>query len=173
WIAAILVPAAQPIGPAVVLASGTGLALLACLCGLALAGGLFIVPSFAAVQSWAPPDRRARVIAAVNVLNAAYMVAAGGIVAVLQAVGVGVPLLFAALGALSIAAVAYVVHAWGSEVMRDAGSTMFKFFFRLEVTGLENIPGHGQRVVLAPNHVSLLDGPLPHPLPPTPAGFAA
>ena len=116
WIASMLAPGAQPIGPAEVLASGTGLALLVCLCGLAVAGGLFIVPSFAAVQSWAPVDRRARVIAAVNVLNAAYMVGAGGIVAVLQAVGVGVPLLFAALGVLSIAAVAYVVHAWGSEV---------------------------------------------------------
>ena len=49
--------------------------------------------------------------------------------------------MFAALGVLSIAAVAYVVHAWGAEVMRDAGRTVFKFFFRLEVTGLENIPG--------------------------------
>ena len=81
---------------------GAGLALLVALCGLAIAGGLFIVPSFAAVQAWAPVDRRARVIAAVNVLNAAYMVGAGGIVAVLQAAGVGVPELFAALGVLSI-----------------------------------------------------------------------
>ena len=47
----------------------------------------------------------------------------------LQAVGVGVPLLFAALGVLSIAAVAYVVHAWGAEVMRDAGRTVFNAFF--------------------------------------------
>src|SRR4029079_12428738 len=125
WIAAILVPAAQPIGPAVVLASGTGLALLACLCGLALAGGLFIVPSFAAVQAWAPVDRRARVIAAVNVLNAAYMVGAGGIVAILQAIGVGVPALFAALGVLSIAAIAVVVRAWGGGVLRDAGRSLF------------------------------------------------
>ena len=172
WIAALLVPGPQPIGPAEVLATGTGLGLLACLCGLAIAGGLFIVPSFAAVQSWAPVDRRARVIAAVNVLNAAYMVGAGAIVAVLQAVGVGVPLLFAALGVLSIAAVAYVAHAWGAEVMRDSGRTVFKFFFRLEVTGLENIPGPGQRVVLAPNHVSLLDGPLLHTILPAQAGFA-
>ena len=84
WISA---PGPEPIGPSALLASGTGLALLVALCGLAVAGGLFIVPSFAAVQAWAPVDRRARVIAAVNVLNAAYMVGAGGIVAVLQAVG--------------------------------------------------------------------------------------
>jgi acyl-[acyl-carrier-protein]-phospholipid O-acyltransferase/long-chain-fatty-acid--[acyl-carrier-protein] ligase len=172
WIAAILVPAAHPIGPAEMLASGTGLALLACLGGLALSGGLFIVPSFAAVQSWAPVDRRARVIAAVNVLNAAYMVGAGAVVAILQAMGVGVAVLFAALGVLSIGAMVYVGYAWGSEVMRDAGRTVFKFFFRLEVTGLENIPGPGERVVIAPNHVSLLDGPLLHTILPERAGFA-
>src|SRR2546430_9082948 len=43
------------------------------LAGLAIAGGLFIVPTFAAVQAWAGADRRARVVAAVNVLNAAFM----------------------------------------------------------------------------------------------------
>ena len=44
------------------------------LAGLAIAGGLFIVPTFAAVQAWAGADHRARVVAAVNVLNAAFMV---------------------------------------------------------------------------------------------------
>jgi acyl-[acyl-carrier-protein]-phospholipid O-acyltransferase/long-chain-fatty-acid--[acyl-carrier-protein] ligase len=172
WVTSILAPGAQPIGPAQMLASGTGLALLICLCGLAIAGGLFIVPSFAAVQAWAPVDRRARVIASVNVLNAAYMVGAGGIVAGLQAVGVGVAPIFAALGVLSIAAVALVLHAWGSEVLRDAGRTLMRFFFRLEVIGLENIPGAGERVVITPNHVSLLDGPLLHTVLPKQAGFA-
>jgi acyl-[acyl-carrier-protein]-phospholipid O-acyltransferase / long-chain-fatty-acid--[acyl-carrier-protein] ligase len=172
WVAGMLTPGSQLIGPWEVLATGTGLALLVCLFGLAIAGGLYIVPSFAAVQAWAPVDRRARVIASVNVLNAAYMVGAGGIVAGLQWAGVGVPILFAALGVLSIGAMAYVGYAWGAEVMRDAGRTVFKFFFRLEVTGLENIPGPGQRVVIAPNHVSLLDGPLLHTILPERAGFA-
>src|SRR5205807_589697 len=84
------------------------------------------------------PWTGARVIASVNVLNAAYMVGAGGIVAGLQAIGVGVAPIFAALGVLSIAVVALVLHAWGSEVLRDAGRTLMRFFFRLEVSGLEN-----------------------------------
>ncbi len=52
--------------------------------GLAIGGGLFIVPAFAAVQAWSSPDYRARTIAAVNVLNAAFMTGgdgAGGAVA--------------------------------------------------------------------------------------------
>jgi acyl-[acyl-carrier-protein]-phospholipid O-acyltransferase/long-chain-fatty-acid--[acyl-carrier-protein] ligase len=122
WISA---PGPEPIGPSALLASGTGLTLLVALCGLAVAGGLFIVPSFAAVQAWAPVDRRARVIAGVNVLNAAYMVGAGGIVTLLQAAGVGVPELFAALGVLSIAVIALVMRAWGAGALRDAGRSLF------------------------------------------------
>ena len=48
------------------------------LAGLAIAGGLFIVPVFAAVQAWAGADYRARTIAAVNVLNAAFMTGGDG-----------------------------------------------------------------------------------------------
>ena len=122
WISA---PEPEPIGPSALLASGAGLTLLAALCGLAVAGGLFIVPSFAAVQAWAPVERRARVIAGVNVLNAAYMVGAGGVVAILQAAGIGIAELFAALGLLSIAAIAVVVRAWGESVLRDSGRSLF------------------------------------------------
>ena len=46
------------------------------LVGLAIGGGLLIVPAFAAVQAWAGADRRARVVAAVNVLNALFMTVA-------------------------------------------------------------------------------------------------
>ena len=170
-IASVISPGPAPIGPAAVLASPAGLALLVAFCGLAVAGGLFIVPSFAAVQAWAPVDRRARVIAAVNVLNAAYMVVAGGIVAALQAAGIGVGVIFAALGVLSFACMALIARAWGTEVLRDFGRMIFQFFFRLEVEGLENIPS-GERVVIAPNHVSLLDGPLLHTILPQQAAFA-
>ncbi len=65
------------------------------LAGLAIAGGLFIVPAFAAVQAWAGAAYRARTIAAVNVLNAAFMTAATILVATLQKFGATVPVLFA------------------------------------------------------------------------------
>jgi acyl-[acyl-carrier-protein]-phospholipid O-acyltransferase / long-chain-fatty-acid--[acyl-carrier-protein] ligase len=115
WVAWIAVPGPTPLSPGALIGSGQGAALLVSLCGLAISGGLFVVPSFAAVQAWAPVDRRARVIAAVNVLNAAYMVGAGGVVAVLQAAGVGVPALFAALGLLNLVAAGAVARAWGRE----------------------------------------------------------
>jgi len=71
------------------------------LAGLAMSGGLFIVPVLAAVQSWAGADRRARVIAAINVLTAALMAGAAFVTALLQAFGVTPPTLFVVLGITS------------------------------------------------------------------------
>ncbi|HZD90734.1 MAG TPA: MFS transporter [Pseudolabrys sp.] len=86
-------------GPAVALTSGLGLRTGIDLFGLALAGGLFIVPAFAAVQAWSEVAYRARTIAAVNVLNAACMTAATVLVAALQKFGVTVPMVFVLIGA--------------------------------------------------------------------------
>ncbi len=61
-------PSMPPVGARAFFARPDGLRIAIDLAGLAIAGGLFIVPSFAAVQAWAGADRRARVIAAVNVL---------------------------------------------------------------------------------------------------------
>jgi acyl-[acyl-carrier-protein]-phospholipid O-acyltransferase / long-chain-fatty-acid--[acyl-carrier-protein] ligase len=115
-------PAPEPLSPRGLVGSGIGLSLLGALCGLAIGGGLYVVPSFAAVQAWAPADRRARVVAGVNVLNAAYMVAAGGLVALLQAAGIGVPVVFAALGVASLAVGAAIPRVWRSEAAGEGRS---------------------------------------------------
>ncbi|MGB8429567.1 MAG: hypothetical protein WCE72_07085, partial [Pseudolabrys sp.] len=90
--------AASPQGPAAVFASALAIRAAIDLCGLAVAGGLFIVPAFAAVQAWSDADHRARTIAAVNVLNAAFMTGATVIVAALQKYGTTVPALFVLIG---------------------------------------------------------------------------
>src|ERR1700704_1190549 len=69
------------VGYGSIFASARGARFIIDLAGLAIAGGLFIVPVFSAVQAWAGADRRARVVAGVNVLNAAFMTANALIVA--------------------------------------------------------------------------------------------
>jgi acyl-[acyl-carrier-protein]-phospholipid O-acyltransferase/long-chain-fatty-acid--[acyl-carrier-protein] ligase len=81
-----------------VLGSTRGLRSLTDFAGMAVGGGLFIVPAFAAVQAWAGVEWRARVVAAVNVQNAAFMVAGPVVIALVQKAGVGSPALFLALG---------------------------------------------------------------------------
>ena len=96
------VPAASPQGPGVVFAGALGIRAAVDLTGLAAAGGLFIVPAFAAVQAWAGPEYRARTVAAVNMLSAAFMTAATIVVALLQHLGVTVPMLFIVVGAATL-----------------------------------------------------------------------
>jgi acyl-[acyl-carrier-protein]-phospholipid O-acyltransferase / long-chain-fatty-acid--[acyl-carrier-protein] ligase len=84
WATYSLAPATIPMGVAAVLASPPGLRIAIDLAGLAISGGLFIVPSFAAVQAWAGVDHRARVIAACNVLNAGFMTLGTPVVGLLQ-----------------------------------------------------------------------------------------
>ncbi|MEQ1613519.1 MAG: MFS transporter, partial [Hyphomicrobiaceae bacterium] len=144
------------------IASPWGLHVGFALFGLAASGGLFIVPSFAAVQSWAPIDRRARVIAACNVLSAAFMTGSSLILVGLQAAGVSLAGLFAGLGVANLIVMVLVLRAWGRDGMRDLAAFIFKTFYGLEVKGLENLPAAGTRAVITPNHVSLIDAPILH-----------
>ncbi|MGE0856087.1 MAG: acyl-[ACP]--phospholipid O-acyltransferase [Hyphomicrobiaceae bacterium] len=172
WTVTGLAPSAVPLDAWEVLASANGFHIAVGLVGLAVAGGLFIVPSFAAVQAWAPADRRARTIAAVNVLNAAFMTTAAIVLAALQAAGAGLAVLFAALGLASLIVMGLVMRAWGREGVQDLGAFLFKLFLGVEVVGRENLPKPGERAVIAPNHVSLLDAPLMYSILPEHAGFA-
>jgi acyl-[acyl-carrier-protein]-phospholipid O-acyltransferase/long-chain-fatty-acid--[acyl-carrier-protein] ligase len=93
---------AEVVQGAAALKSVTGLRMAVDLCGLAMGGGLFIVPAFAAVQSWSEPAYRARTIAAVNVLNAAFMTAATVAVATMQKFGATIPGLFLTIGVATL-----------------------------------------------------------------------
>jgi acyl-[acyl-carrier-protein]-phospholipid O-acyltransferase / long-chain-fatty-acid--[acyl-carrier-protein] ligase len=154
------------------IASPWGLHMAFALFGLAASGGLFIVPSFAAVQSWAPIERRARVIAACNVLSAAFMTAASLILVGLQSLGAGLVSLFITLGLACFVVMVLVLRAWGRDGVRDVAAFVFKTFYGLDVKGLENLPPAGTRAVITPNHVSLIDAPILHAILPGHASFA-
>jgi acyl-[acyl-carrier-protein]-phospholipid O-acyltransferase / long-chain-fatty-acid--[acyl-carrier-protein] ligase len=125
---------------------------------LAVAGGLMIVPSFAAIQAWAAPERRARIVAAVNVLNAAFMVGGALVVALLQKAGVGVPALFLGIAAAGLLAALWIVETMPTSAFNDFLSILLRAFYRLEVRGLENLDKTGANAIVALNHVSFLDG---------------
>ncbi len=152
--------------------SFAGLRMLVDFVAFAFGGGLFVVPSFAAVQAWSAPSERARIIAAGNVLQAAFMVAGSLFVALLQAGGLHIGWIFFGLGVASFGAVWFVLTKWGKEGVRDFGGLLFRALFRTEVRGLENLPPAGTRMLIAPNHVSLIDGPLLHAVLPIDASFA-
>ena len=140
--------------------SGRGIRLALDLAGLAIAGGLFIVPTFAAVQAWAGADRRARVVAAVNVLNAAFMAGSTVMVAVLQTAGMTTSQLFLLLGAASLVVAIAVGRTMPASALSDALSIIYRALFRMEVKGIDNLSKPGSNRIIALNHVSFLDAGL-------------
>jgi acyl-[acyl-carrier-protein]-phospholipid O-acyltransferase/long-chain-fatty-acid--[acyl-carrier-protein] ligase len=157
WVTQGLTAPEQGRGVAEVLGASPGLLIGIDLAGLAVAGGLFIVPSFSAVQAWAGSDRRARVVAAVNVLNAAFMTVGGLGVAMLQKYGITLSTLFVAIGVANFLVAVAILRTMPTSPMRDLLSVIFRAFYRLEVSGLDNVAKAGPNAIIALNHVSFLD----------------
>ncbi len=160
WTASAVVPSATPLTIAEFFASRYSWHIAIDLAGLAVSGGLFIVPVFTAVQVWAGTEHRARVIAGVNVLNAAFMVVGAIILAVLQKIGFGTPLLFALIGGANLLIAIAIGRTMPTSWLNDLLSIIFRAFYRLEVKGLDNIAKAGPNAIIALNHVSFLDAPL-------------
>ena len=74
---------------------------LAALAVMAAAGGLFIVPLYAQLQTLGDPERRARDVAANNIVNALFMVAGAGVAAGLAALGCSAAMILLAVAALN------------------------------------------------------------------------
>ena len=160
WTASKLVHPTGPLDIAGYFASPHSVHIAIDLAGLAIAGGLFIVPTFTAVQAWAGVDHRARVVAAVNVLNAAFMVVGAIILAVLQKLGLGTPLLFVLIGVACLVVAVIIARTMPASWLNDFLSIVFRALYRLEVQGLENVAKAGDNAIIAMNHVSFLDPPV-------------
>ena len=160
WAAYSFATAATPLGVGSYFAQPHSIRIAVDLAGLAIGGGLFVVPTFAAVQAWAHPDRRARVVAGVNVLNAAFMVVGALVQALLQKFGLGVEALFAIVGVANLLVAIAIGRTMPVSWTIDFLSIVFRAFYHLEVKGYENIAKAGDNAIIALNHVSFLDPPL-------------
>jgi acyl-[acyl-carrier-protein]-phospholipid O-acyltransferase/long-chain-fatty-acid--[acyl-carrier-protein] ligase len=84
------------------------------LTGLAVCGGIFVVPLYAMIQRLSEEAARARIIAAGNIMNALFMTVAAAITAALLAAGVRTADLFLGIGVLNIA-----VALWSCRLLPD------------------------------------------------------
>lgn len=80
--------------------------------GVAVAGGMFVVPLYAFLQITVPPSATARTIAANNIVNSAFMVLAALLTALLAMLKFSVPeiLLLVAVGGSIAAWIAWMLH---------------------------------------------------------------
>ena len=124
---------------------------------MAVFSGFYIVPLFALIQSRSEPARRSRVIAANNILNALFMVAASLLaVLLLNTAGFTIPQLLLATALLNAVVAIYIYTLVPEFLMRFLTWLFIHTLYRLEVRGLEKIPDEGPVLVVC-NHVSFMD----------------
>lgn len=134
-----------------------GVRILLDLLGIGLFGGFFIVPLYAFVQHETPPDRRARVIAALNILNALFMVISALLGAVLLGMaGLSIPEFLLVLSVINLIVAAYVYQQVPLFALRFIIWVLSHTVYRVRHEGLQHIPAEGPAVLVC-NHVSYMD----------------
>ncbi len=123
---------------------------------LGISGGMYIVPLYALVQQRSEPRKRARIIAANNVLNALFMVAAAVYGMVALGSGVTIPMLFLIMALMNIAVVAFIFTLVPEFIMRLLVWLLVHTMYRVKKNALGRIPEFGPAVLVC-NHVSFVD----------------
>ena len=156
-LASMALPPVTATAPVGVLLGQAGVwRVLADLLLLGLFGGFFIVPLNALVQLRSDPAKRARIIAANNILNALFMVVGALAAAAMLGGGLSIPLLFA-VAAICNAAVAVFIYGLVPEfLLRSIAWVLIHLFYRLQARGVEHIPHEGAALIVC-NHVSFVD----------------
>ncbi|MGD0642484.1 MAG: MFS transporter, partial [Roseiarcus sp.] len=154
-------PASAQIGIVEFFSGAAGRRIVIELVAYSCAAGLFVVPIFAAVQSWASEDRRARVVGAVNTLTAVFMVAGSlATTLLLQLTGLSESTALVLLGLANVVAAIYFFRRLPADFVAFALRVLWRLAFRLEVVGIENVAKAGARAIIAVNHISFLDAPI-------------
>jgi 1-acyl-sn-glycerol-3-phosphate acyltransferase len=151
-----LPPVTRELPVAVLLGQSAVWRVLADLLLLGMFGGFFIVPLYALVQLRSTAGKRARIIAANNIINAFFMVAGALAAAAMFAGGLSIPMLFA-VAAICNAAVAVFIYGLVPEfLLRFLAWVLIHLFYRLKQRGVGHIPHEGAALIVC-NHVSFVD----------------
>jgi acyl-[acyl-carrier-protein]-phospholipid O-acyltransferase/long-chain-fatty-acid--[acyl-carrier-protein] ligase len=127
---------------------------------IAFAGGMFIVPLYAILQVHSPPEERSRIIAANNIVNAGVTVLTVLAITALLASGTKVPGLIGALGFATLVVAFTSIWLLPETLFKGFVRLVLRLLYRVEVTGIEQMPKPGERAVVVVNHLSFLDGAL-------------
>jgi 1-acyl-sn-glycerol-3-phosphate acyltransferase len=119
-------------------------------------GGLYSVPLYAMIQERAERQHLSRIIAANNILNALFMVAAAILAISLLNSGVSIPQFFLVLALLNALVAIYIYTLLPEFLIRFLAWILINTLYRIRATGLENIPREGPAVLVC-NHVSFVD----------------
>nr|WP_246505700.1 MFS transporter [Coralloluteibacterium stylophorae] len=123
---------------------------------IGVSGGLYTVPLYALVQQRAPRRRLSQTIAANNILNALFMVAAALLALALFALGLTIPQVLLATAVLNGLVAVYIFSLVPEFLMRFLSWVLINLLYRVRSRGLDALPEEGPALVVA-NHVSFMD----------------
>ena len=137
--------------------------------GIGLFAGIFIVPLFALIQSRTPKQEISRVISAVNIQNAMFIVlaAVAGIALQMESFKVGdtvvpmpglsIPQLFLCLAIANTLVAIWIFTIVPEFLMRFLSWVLVRALYRLELHGIEkHVPDEGPALIVC-NHVTYMD----------------
>lgn len=119
-------------------------------------GAFYSVPLYAMIQDRAPRQHLSRIIAANNIINSLFMVAAAVLALALLKSGISIPQFFLVLALMNAAVAIYIYALLPEFLMRFLVWMIIHVLYRIRATGLENIPQKGPAVLVC-NHVSYVD----------------
>ena len=118
--------------------------------------GLYVVPLQANIQTRTPNDRRARVIAANNVMNSLFMVTGAGFAIGWLLLDGSIPGLIAAMAVINAGVAVFIFYQVPEFAMRFLVWVISHTMYRVRHDGLDTIPDKGPAVLVC-NHVSYMD----------------
>lgn len=119
-------------------------------------GGFYSVPLYALIQERAERRHLSRIIAANNIINAIFMVAAAVFALLALNAGMTIPQFFIALAVLNAIAAIYIYGLLPEFLMRFLAWLLINTLYRIRVSGLDKVPEKGPAVLVC-NHVSFVD----------------
>lgn len=139
---------------------------------IGLFAGLYAVPLFALVQNRTPKSELSRVIAALNIQNAVFIVTAAVLALVTQRVfGWSIPQLFLATGIATAIVALFIFSLVPEFFLRFMAWIYIKLMYRVEISGVEqHVPDEGPALLVC-NHVSYMDALLLSSAVPRPIRF--
>jgi hypothetical protein len=131
--------------------------LIADLILLGMAGGLYIVPLYALIQTRTEKQYQSRIIAANNIMNAAFMVVSAIVsLILLKFIHLSIAQLFLATAIFNAVVAIYIYSLVPEFLMRFITWLLVHSIYRLKKHGVENIPEEGAALLIC-NHVSFVD----------------
>jgi len=127
---------------------------------IAICGGIYIVPLYTILQIRAKREERSQIIAANNILNALFMVASAVIILILTHSGLSVLGIFFFIALFNTIAAFMIMRLLPGKILKSIGQTIFTFFFKTSIKGVQNLEKVGDQAIIIANHTSFLDGAL-------------